>query len=174
MGDEMTERRLEIFVFVLICSLSILYFSIPAHVEMITRIPHEMKMVRVQTFEKTSGFFSDQWTQKEFSFFLNLKGKRLKIRALAGNPDIRERPLILFLWVDGKPLSSFQFTDAHSKTLSFEIPHEYEGKRKHFIARLSHTFVPKDYTINEDTRELGLLIRNIWTTNRSLGFLTYP
>jgi hypothetical protein len=130
---------------------------------MIARIPHEMGIVRSRVFERTYGFFSDQWTEKEFSFSLKLKGKRLKIRALAGNPDIRERPLILSLWVDGKPLSSFQFIDSHPKTLSFEIPHEYGGNRKDFIGRLSHTFVPKDYKVNEDTRKLGLLIRDIWT-----------
>jgi hypothetical protein len=130
---------------------------------MLLRIPQEIKKLRTYAFEKGSGWFGDQWTEKEFSFFIILNKKIVKIHALAGNPDISMRPLTLFLWMDGQLLSSFRFTDSQWKTVSIEIPYEYKSKRKRIIGRLSHTFVPRDYKMNEDTRDLGLLIRDIWT-----------
>jgi len=159
----MTEQKLKMFVLLLICSLCILYFSIPVHFQMLLRIPQEIKKLRTDVFEKGFGWFGDDWTEKEFSFFMVLKKKTVKIHALAGNPDIRTMPLTLSFWVDGQLVSSVQWADSQWKTVSFEIPHDYKGKRKCIIGRLSHTFVPKDYKINEDTRHLGLLIRRIWT-----------
>jgi len=159
----MTERKLEVFVILLIYSISILYFSIRYHVEMIARIPQEVSKLEVHAFEKALGWYGDQWTGSEFSFFLSLKGKTIKIKTSAGNPDIKKRPLDLSLWVEGKPISSFRLTNSQWETLSIEIPPKCQNRRKYVIGRLSHTFVPKDHKISEDTRHLGILIGAIWT-----------
>ena len=162
-GYDMVEQKLRRFVLLLICSLFVVYFSVPVHFQMLFRIPQEIKKLRTDAFEKGLGWFGDQWTEKEFSFFMVLEKKTLKIHALAGNPNVREKPLTLSLWVDGQLLSSFRLTDSQWKTISVEIPYEYRSKRKCITGRLSHTFVPRDYKMNEDSRHLGLLIRDIWT-----------
>lgn len=112
---------------------------------------------------KLFGWYDDQWTGGEFSFFLSLKGKTLKIKVLAGNPDIKENPLTLSLGVDGKSISTLQLTDSQWKTFSIEMPPEYFQKRTYVIGRLSRTFVPKDHKMSEDKRHLGILIGAIWT-----------
>lgn len=48
----MAERKLEVFVLLLIYSISILYFSIGYHAEMIARIPQEMTKLGIHAFEK--------------------------------------------------------------------------------------------------------------------------
>ena len=85
----------------------------------------------------------------------------IHIRVLAKNPDILENPLKGILYINNNNCGSFELNNLNWKEVSFPLLNHAEEIVKIKLA-LDRIWVPKNFNISNNSRELGLVVQRIW------------
>ncbi len=104
-----------------------------------------------------------RWTDKEFAFFLKVTGQRMFWDAACARPDIAAAPVSMTVSAQGTPVAQLTVQSADFKTLSASLPDALAGRIVLFTAVLDKSWKPSEYLNTPDDRDLGILIRRIWT-----------
>lgn len=110
-----------------------------------------------------SEFGSFRWTGKRAGIFIAIpeNPKEIKIRLHTSYPDIRDRPVQVKLYLDGRLISRFELRDWKVHTHAFDINEKVKGGVAEVEVEVDRTFVPKERGMGEDSRELGVAIYEI-------------
>lgn len=103
---------------------------------------------------------SPRFTEKDMTICLEKKASKLSFALKAQNPDITENPLYVKIYFDYKLITIAKFTDKNWHKYTIKIPQN--GLKSLTLTIInSRTFVPKEWGINDDTRELGVLFGDL-------------
>jgi len=129
------------------------------------------------------GFYDpEDWNGKIFRWSLN-KG----ILKFSGNgtidyslkvlhPDINKKPVIVSIYLDGKPVDRLSIWNPVSIRRQYFIP--YSDKTNHeLIFKVNRTWNPKKRGISKDNRELGVAVSDLYHLNETpkdgIGFYSF-
>lgn len=106
---------------------------------------------------------SFRWTRKRAGLFIEVPENPLKveIRLSTSNPDVRDKPVRVKLYLDGRLISAFHLDGWEVQTLSFDISKKAKAGVAEFEIEVDRTFVPKELGISDDSRELGVAIYRV-------------
>ncbi len=106
---------------------------------------------------------SFRWTKKKASLYIDVPENyhRIDIKLHTSNPDIHNKPVRVDLRLGGRLISSFDLSDCELQTYSSEINENIKTGIAELEVKVDRAFVPKEYGLNEDTRELGVAIYKV-------------
>jgi radical SAM superfamily enzyme YgiQ (UPF0313 family) len=87
--------------------------------------------------------------------------KQVKFKFNTDYPDIEKKSVGLTIWI-GKSKHIIELNKNEQHVLSFPVEPKANHRTLLISWQVSRTWSPKKYGINEDTRELGLTIEDIW------------
>jgi hypothetical protein len=92
------------------------------------------------------------------------------------HPDINKKPVIISIYLDGKPVDRMSFWKPVSIRRQYFIP--YSDKTNHeLIFKVNRTWNPKKRGISTDNRELGVAVSDLYHLNETpkdgIGFYTF-
>ena len=90
---------------------------------------------------------------------INIKKEKafLSIPFKAKNPDITSNPLFVKVFLDNKLLIKLKLADSSWHQIKFKLPVN-DMSRISITYVCSRTWVPKEWGLNDDTRELGVSV----------------
>jgi ubiquinone/menaquinone biosynthesis C-methylase UbiE len=131
-------------------------------------VPSELCLGRCNDLFINYGFYNREadyfrWTGKAASIYLLVPEgyKRLEVDMSTSPILVREEPVSAILRLGGIFVSKFSIPDDQMHKYSFEIPKRLGPGITELDIEVSKTFVPKEQGINDDTRELGVVISKI-------------
>lgn len=134
-------------------------------------MPSELDMGPCSKLYINYGFYTEEfiedryfrWTEKTASLFMGLPEdcKRAEIELCTYNPDVALKPICVRFYLNENLMSIFKFHDRQLHTCSINIPNGVRSGIVELKLELDRTFIPKKYKINDDVRELGVMIFNI-------------
>jgi len=130
----------------------------------ITMAPADMKFLCkgwYQSEPTSEGYF--RWTDKEFAFFLNVKGSKMGMELACPRPDIKDSPTKGRVTIQGKQVADFTVNSGEPRTIQFPLPEEHQNRISLFSICLDRSWKPSNYFESQDERELGIIVRKIWT-----------
>ena len=107
-----------------------------------------------------SEYDSFRWTRKRAGLFIEVPENPLKveIRLHTSNPDVRDKPVCVKLYLDGRFIYAFHLDDWEVRTFRFDISKKAKAGVVELEVEVDRTFVPKELGISDDSRELGVAI----------------
>ena len=131
-------------------------------------VPSELCPGRCNDLLINYGFYSREaasyrWTGKAASIFLLAPEgcRRVEVDMFTSPLLVREEPICVTLRLGGHFVSQFWISDDLMHKYSFEIPEPLGHGIAELEIEVSRTFVPEEYGINDDPRELGVAITKI-------------
>lgn len=119
-------------------------------------------------------YYTWRWSKKEGIISIPRKGTTIKLTFQCKHPDIKEKPVIVDLFLNKKPLDKITFTD-NKRHLSTEyyIPTSIKGIPQ-LLLKVSRTWNPYKYGVSKDKRDLGVAVQEIKFidefTDKGIGF----
>jgi len=106
---------------------------------------------------------SPRYTEADMTVCLEKTASKITFALKAQNPDIQENPLYVKIYFDYKLVTTLKLTDKNWHQYKIKIP---DNGMKFFTLTIvnSRTFVPKEWGINDDNRELGVMFGNLGLT----------
>jgi lipopolysaccharide transport system ATP-binding protein len=102
-----------------------------------------------------------RWTRGEFAFVLRGPARAIGLEACCGRPDIRERPVHGRVSVNGVEAGELVVESNHLRHALVPVELKDDGPVRVEV-ELDHTWVPDDYGITGDRRELGIFVARAW------------
>ena len=102
------------------------------------------------------------WTKQSGTFII-MSGEKLFIELTSDPAQCDNSPLNLFLLANGKKISSYKLLKSEWQKAEFEIPAELVDKVTRFSLQTEEAFVPAKVYGTNDQRELGVMIKSIWS-----------
>jgi homopolymeric O-antigen transport system ATP-binding protein len=104
-----------------------------------------------------------RWTDREFSFFLKVKGTILLLSLACPKTGIQSSRVSADVMANGVKIGSFIIDHPDYHTVSIKLPANFDGRLILFTVILDSTWKPSDFSENSDSRELGVMIQRIMT-----------
>lgn len=99
---------------------------------------------------------SPRFTEKDMTVCLEKKASKLSFALKAQNPDIDKNPLYVKIYFDYKLVTVARLKDKDWHKYTIKVPKN--GLKSLTLTIISsRTFVPKEWNLNDDTRELGVM-----------------
>jgi cyclopropane fatty-acyl-phospholipid synthase-like methyltransferase len=131
-------------------------------------VPSEINMGTSAESFIIKGFYNSEldsfrWIEKSASIFINIpeNSEKIQIDMSASNPDIGMKPINVNLFLEREQVSELSIYDGAAHTYSIMLPKGVKSGITELKIEVDRTFVPKDFGINDDPRELGVAIYNI-------------
>lgn len=101
-----------------------------------------------------------RWTDIDASESIEKKGSKIVIPLRAGNPDIYERSLFVRVYIDNLLIKVIKLKDDKWHYLKYSLP---DNNRERVTVTIvnSRSWIPKEFEVTSDTRELGIMIGDI-------------
>jgi lipopolysaccharide transport system ATP-binding protein len=105
-----------------------------------------------------------RWTDKDFAFFLRPDGKQLAIEMACPKPDISTHPLMAEVSANNEKIFTLTIDRKEPQVVQIPLPERLTGKLSMFSISLNKSWSPADYSNTTDHRQIGVVIKRIWTT----------
>lgn len=131
-------------------------------------VPSEINLGKSAEPFINHGFYNAEadrfrWMERSASLFINVPESpgTLQIELGTSNPDIDNKPVQVSLFLDKEKVSDLYLSDKEFHAYSFKIPKRVKSGITEFKIEVDRTFVPKNYGMNDDSRDLGVAVYNI-------------
>lgn len=122
--------------------------------------------------ENTYGFYGTEdygssgprWIGIDAHINLMKEGVFLSVFLKAKNPDIKSNPVYVKVFLDNKLFTRIKLSDSDWHKIKFKLPKNDMAKIS-LTYVCSRTWVPKEWGVNDDTRELGVLVGQVEFSN---------
>lgn len=104
-----------------------------------------------------------RWTDKDFYFFLRADGSCLAFDMACPKPDIAEKPISADFFAKGERFHSLEIDRPDPQVIRIPLPEHLRGRLTLFHVALSGVWSPADYSDSTDHRQIGIVVRKIWT-----------
>lgn len=146
----------------------ILIFTVSFFISSLTTLSINVKQ-NLYGWENKYGFYEWEkintkeyrWTNIDASESIDKEGKIMILPVRAGNPDIYERPLWVRVYVDNFPVRIFRVRDDLWHDVEIKLP-DIDRKKVTFTISVSRSWVPEEWGLSSDSRELGISVGRIY------------
>ena len=145
----------------------ILIFTVSFFVSSFSNLSINVKQ-NLYGWENKYGFYEEEisedkkfrWTNVDASESIEKKGSSMVIPLRAGNPDIYKRAVFARIYIDNFLVKVIRLKDDNWHDIELNLPNIKREKITLTIA-VSRSWIPKEWGISDDSRELGIAIGEI-------------
>jgi len=153
-------QRISVMVIILIFSTSLLtssFTSLSINVKQdIFEWGNSYGFYRVETADDRSY----RWTSIDASEVIEKQGRIMIVTLRAGNPDIYEDDIFVRFYIDNSLVKIVKLKDNNWHDIMMNIP-DTDRKKMTFTVSVSRSWIPKEWKVTADSRELGVMIGEI-------------
>lgn len=105
-------------------------------------------------------FDSFRWTMKRCSLFIDVPegADTVAIKLQTSNPDIEEEPVRVDIYIRNDLISRIELLDPQVRLFNFRLGEQLIPGMAELRLEVDRTFNPKNLNINDDPRELGVVV----------------
>ena len=116
-------------------------------------------------WENSYGFYEEEfigskkyrWTNIDASEIIEKQGRIMVLSLRAGNPDIYEDDIFVRFYIDNSLIKIVRLKDDNWHDISINIP-DTDRKKVTFTISASRSWIPEEWEMSTDIRELGVMI----------------
>jgi len=145
----------------------ILIFTVSFFVSSFSNLSINVKQ-NLYGWENKYGFYEEEisedkkfrWTNVDASESIEKKGSSMVIPLRAGNPDIYKRAVFARIYVDNFLVKVIRLKDDNWHDIELNLPN-IKREEITLTTAISRSWVPKEWGVSNDTRELGIAVGEI-------------
>lgn len=109
-----------------------------------------------------SGRYSDGWMAKSYTLAIQYVGNETELVLYGRNPHMYRDKMVLTITLDDKKKQDFELENASTMGCIMELPNLRGAGIMNVKIDASETYVPKEVEKSKDTRELSVIIDNVF------------